>query len=482
MSLHEPFRFPSVTDLKRKISELKLDLELSDNLEILGTPLRIGEQTAPNRLAIHPMEGCDGLVDGSPSPLTVRRYRRFGESGTGLIWYEATAIQTDKTNPMNNPRANPRQLMLTDENKNRFKDILSVVEAGEQRLIGKHPAFGRSVKILQITHSGRYTRPGYNNPLRMYPYQPLDSFFHQTDQEGKILSDEELDLLPEYFEDSIRIAKEIGFNGVDIKSCHRYLLSESLSAFTRSESKYGGPTFENRTRLIRNIFRRVIPKYADPHFLITLRFNMSDGIPFPYGWGVPTVPYTNADKFGALDCPPPADLSEPIRFLKELYDLGVRLVNLTLANPYFNSFVSRPYDQPLPGAGKPQEHPLMGVYRFIQLTREIRSALPSDMRVIGTGYSWLRQYAPQIGAAEVKKQHVDMIGFGRMSFANPQFGQQIFLQKQIDPQQTCITCSKCTELMRKKTVTGCVIRDNKVYLPYYKDEKTPADLSVDSTL
>ena len=67
--------------------------------------------------------------------------------------------------------------------------------------------------------------------------------------------------------------------------------------------------------------------------------------------------------------------------------------------------------------------------------------------------------------------NVDIVGFGRMAFANPEFGQQILLNNKLDPKKCCITCSKCTELMRKGTVTGCVIRDSQTYLPYFKGAK-----------
>jgi len=33
----------------------------------------------------------------------------------------------------------------------------------------------------------------------------------------------------------------------------------------------------------------------------------------------------------------------------------------------------------------------------------------------------------------------------------------------------CITCDKCYDLIQQgHTVTGCVIRDGEVYLPYYR--------------
>ena len=305
----------------------------------------------------------------------------------------------------------------------------------------------------------------------MYWYDVLDKAYGRTKKKKKILSDEELDLLPEYFEEATRLAKEIGFDGVDIKSCHRYLLCESLSAFTRKDSKYGGESYENRTRLVKNIINRVQDRFATNNFMITLRLNIYDAIPYPYGWGVSKREYPEPEEFTNRKPIPEPDLTEPIKLLAELHEKGIKLANLTMANPYFNPFVSRPYDQPVKNVSKPLEHPLEGVERFLSLTRRVREQVPKEMKLIGTGYSWLRQFGGNAAAYEIESRNVDLAGWGRMAFANPQFPQQIIADGTIDKTKTCITCSKCTELMRMHSVTGCVIRDSKTYLPYYKGQK-----------
>lgn len=466
ITAHEPFKFHSLEELQEKVRALKLDIRFDSNLQVLEKSLNLGNLMIPNRLAIHPMEGCDGKSDGSPSDLTFRRYRRFGNSGAGVLWFEACSIAP-------NARANARQLMLTDENKGEFAKLLHQTIDEESKLEGKHPALGPSLKILQITHSGRYARPGIIHPLRMYHYLPLDLSYGQKKEEGEIITDDYLETLPALYEQSISLAKEIGFNGVDLKLCHRYLLSESLSAFTRSNSKYGGESYEQRTQFALRLFRYIFQKYASPTFIITARVNIYDGIPYPYGWGVKKIQFANVEQFSPQIPPPEPDLTEPIQLIQNLYDIGLRLINITIANPYFNPYISRPFDSPLPGAPTPIEHPLFGVYRYLSLTRQIRNALPNDMKMLGTGYSWLRQFAPYVAAAEIGRGQIDLVGFGRMAFAHPSFARQIFLEGRLNPKDVCITCSKCTELMRKKSVAGCVIRDSQIYLPYYKGVKTP---------
>ena len=108
MAQHDRFHYKSLDELKEDIAKMGLDIPVSADAAVLFRPIAIGEKTVPNRLAINPMEGCDGTPEGKPSDLTRRRYRRFGNGGAGLVWYEATAV-------VNEGRANPRQLQINKE-------------------------------------------------------------------------------------------------------------------------------------------------------------------------------------------------------------------------------------------------------------------------------------------------------------------------------------------------------------------------------
>ena len=163
------------------------------------------------------MEGCDGEVDGSPGELTFRRYRRFAESGGALIWEEATAIVPEG-------RANPRQLMLTEKNLDSFRRLTDEIREYSQRKNGFAPLL-----ILQATHSGRYSKPqGTPAPLIAY-HNPIFEQKVPID-DARIVSDDYLKRLPEQYAKTAVLAAKAGFDGVDIKACHRYLMSELLSA------------------------------------------------------------------------------------------------------------------------------------------------------------------------------------------------------------------------------------------------------------
>ena len=141
---------------------------------------------------------------------------------------------------------------------------------------------------------------------------------------------------------------------------------------------------------------------------------------------------------------------------------GIELINISAGDPHQQPHITRPYDIPVKGGVNPKEHPLFSVYRIIYLTSVIKSLIPKEIKIIGSGYSYLRHYAGNLASGVIENSMADICGFGRMSFANPDFARQIFQNGTIDKQKSCISCSKCSQLMREGKNTGCAIRD-----PYY---------------
>jgi hypothetical protein len=124
--------------------------------------------------------------------------------------------------------------------------------------------------------------------------------------------------------------------------------------------------------------------------------------------------------------------------------------------------VVRPFDTPLPGAALPLEHPLAGVVRMIEGTSLIQHSFP-EMLVAGSGYSWLRQFAPNVGASVIGSGDASFIGFGRSSFAYPSMPVDLMKTGKADPGKVCITCSGCSRLIHYLRPGGCVTRDREIY-------------------
>ncbi len=419
--------FVSREALEAEIARLGVGIRLEPDIREALTPIRVGHRTAGNRLAIHPMEGCDGTLAGAPDELTIRRWSRFASGGAKLIWGEAVAIVPDA-------RANTRQLLLSDDNLPALERLIALARR-------EHGPGANSCLIgLQLTHSGRWSYP---TPTVLFHDPALRN-------NGRILTDDELDRLQDRYVEASLQARDIGVDFVDIKQCHRYLLSEMLAARTRP-GKYGG-SLENRTRFVRGILTRL--KSEAPELLRATRMNFFDGVPFAKhpqtGAGEP-VP-------GATD-----NYLEPEEALEALTlfrDAGLQLVNVTAGCPYYNPHIGRPADREPPDGYASPEPALAGVERHFQLADAARRACP-DLPVVGTGYSYLRHFALEAGEANLRDGRVSFVGLGRGAIAYPDFARDV----QMDKRKACITVSQCTLLMRSKGnelgqyAAGCVPRD-----------------------
>jgi 2,4-dienoyl-CoA reductase-like NADH-dependent reductase (Old Yellow Enzyme family) len=174
-----------------------------------------------------------------------------------------------------------------------------------------------------------------------------------------------------------------------------------------------------------------------------------DGVPYPYGFGV------SRDQSEGL---PDFDASEPIKVIKEMQREGMKLVNISIGNPYVCPFVSRPFATIEMGGGS--EHPIRGVERHFKVVEELKQAVPK-MIFIGSGYSWLRNYSLNAAAHNIQNGSVDVAGWGRLAIANPGFPLEAYRKGTISPKKVCTACSSCIKLLRFETRVGCVVHDEK---------------------
>ena len=428
--LHETFHYPTLDSLRAAAAKAQADLPLQEDMAPLYQPLTLGAAIAPNRIAFQPMEGTDGTEDGAPGELTIRRYERFAKAGPGLIWFEAVATVPEG-------RASAHQLYLTEDNVDAFRRLVDDIRETCLRENGYVP-----VLVMQATNSGRYSKPhGYPEPMIAYNCPPLEDTPLPAE---RIVTDDDLRRFEEAYTKTAQLCQQAGFDGMDVKCCHRYLACELLSAYTRPGA-YGG-SFENRTRFLKNCYRAAQAGLSAGDFFLTSRLNAYDGFPYPYGFGV---------REGSLE----PDMTEAIRLVKELEaEFHIPLINITMGNPYKNPHVNRPYDH---GNYVPDEHPLEGVNRVMKGVSEIQHAV--DIPVLGSAFTYLRQFSTNLAAGMVAGGHAAMAGFGRMAFAYPDFVQDARKDGCIDPRRVCLTCGGCAKLLRAGTPAGCILRDREVY-------------------
>ncbi len=458
------FRYRDIEQLHEDIQTLGVNVRLEPQVKALLEPVRIGSLVAKNSLAVHPMEGCDGTLDGKPDELVFRRYRRFGAGGAGLIWFEATAILPEA-------RANSRQLLINEANAKSLEELLNTAKRSHAEVFGSADGL---VCGVQLTHSGRYS---YQKPLIVVHHPALDAK-KNIPPDYPVLSDDELERIEDDYVRAAQWAQKIGFDFIDIKQCHRYLMSELLSAKTR-EGRYGG-SFENRTRFVRNVMAKI--KAACPGLAIASRINAYDGVPYQTEAtaknGVP-CPYETPYKFG-FGCdendPMQEDLTEPIQLVQLLREGGVCLINVSMGNPYANPHIGRPFEKPPIDGYESPEHPLVGVERHFRVARAIQRAVP-DVPIVGTGYSWLRHYFAAAGEANKRAGDVSIVGLGRGAIAYPDFARDLLEHGAVKQNKVCLAVSYCTALMRWKHnelgqfPCGCVPRDEVYALIYQQGLK-----------
>jgi len=464
------FTYRTLTELQRETERLDtrhvyFEEDSSKVSTALAQPVQVGPFKVGNSIAIHPMEGCDGTLDGSPGDLTIRRYQRFGAGGAKLIWFEATAVREDG-------RANSRQLAI---NEKTLPDLAALLET---TLSAHREQFGSADDVLaplQLTHSGRHSYPksiiGYANPV-------VNAKFNMP-ADYPVITDDELERLEDYYVSAAKLALKAGFRAVDVKATHGYLLFELLGAKQR-EGRYGG-SLENRTRFIRNVLGKIRAELGD-QMLLAMRLGCFEGVPYvrdpATGVGVPLpfpTPYPHG--FGnSADNPMIEDLTEVKQAIRMFRDAGVQLLNVSLGSPYFNPHIGRPFEKPDDGNYESPEHPLLGVDRHFRIAGELQRTFP-DLPMVGTGYSWLQVYAINAGARNVADGNIRFMGAGRNALAYPEFARDALIKGVLEERRVCKTVTFCTYLMRQKHnelgqfPTGCPPYDKEVYGQIIKDAR-----------
>lgn len=446
----------TVAALRQRLEELELDLPLDDEIitaandSPLAKPIAIGRHQVANRWCIHPMEGWDANRDGSPSELTLRRWRNFGLSGAKFIWGgEAAAVQPDG-------RANPNQTLAVRENLNGLRKLLDALTSAHVESFGSTDGL---LIGLQLTHSGRFCRPNSKalEPRIAYHHPLLDEKFGiDPDDAAVVWTDADVERLIDNYVAAAGLAQQAGFQFVDIKSCHGYLLHEFLSARTRP-GKFGGD-FEGRTRLLRTIVGRV--RDAHPDLTIAVRLSIFDMPPFKSSRAIGEpmdysrlLPYDLG--FGVnADNPMQSDLEEPLLLIGELQKLGVAALNISAGSPYYNPHMQRPAIFPPSDGYLPPEDPLVGVVRQIQAARRCQEAFP-DLPMVGSGYSYLQDYLPHVAQAVVRRGWIDFVGLGRMVLSYPELPSDTLAGREVRRKLVCRTFSDCTTAPRNGIVSGC---------------------------
>jgi len=465
-----------------KIAQLRTSTQFGEYTRSLGIDLPFNETIQPdgalaqpytlksgarigNRFCALPMEGWDATADGKPTELVQRRWKNFGVSGAKLIWGgEAVAVRHDG-------RANPRQLLLNEANQADLERLRQTLSAAHAE---KFSSTADLLIGLQLTHSGRFSRPNEKTRLEpkiAYHHPVLDGLYNIPADLPPITDAELDDLIGDYVRAAQR-AQAIGFDFVDVKHCHGYLGHELLSARSRP-GRYGG-SFANRTRFLREIVAGI--QRDCPGLQIGVRLSAFDFPPFRAPAGEMGKPLFEGDyPYGFGDDPQhplEIQLDETIQFLELAERLGIELICLTAGSPYYNPHIQRPALFPPSDGYAPPEDPLVGVSRQIGVVATLKAQFPA-LAIVGSAYTYLQDWLPNVAQAVVRENKADFIGLGRMMLAYPELPADVLAGKPLDRKRICRTFSDCTTAPRKGLVSGCYPLDD-----FYKSRPEAGELKV----
>ncbi len=495
--------FRSVTELRDYLASNKIDIPLADEPvhDALSQPVSLFGRTLPNRWAILPMEGWDCTAAGAPSDLTVRRWRHFATSGAALVCGTEAGAVTHAG------RSNPYQLLVSRENLPELKTAVAAMRRDHAERFGTGGDF---LIGLQLTHSGRFAHPNRSDVLESavaWTHPLLDRKFGKP----RVVTDKEVGEIVAAYGEAARVAREAGFDFVDLKHAHGYLAHDFLSAHGRP-GPYGG-SFENRTRFSREIASRV--KEACPYLPLAMRLSFFDILPFEKGpdgvgrpmgmavessklkvessgpkpsslishlsspgstpefsifhspFSIPPVPHSNTPlptpplptpplPFGAApDClSMDPDLAEPVAFLEMMRAYGIDLVCGTIGSPYYCVHIQRPAYFPVSDGYLPPQDPLLSVSLHLAAARRIKERCPWA-KIVLSGLTCLQEYAGCAAEAAIRDGAADFAGLGRMALPYADYCADHLAGGNFDRRRICRTFGDCTNAPRRGEVSGC---------------------------
>jgi 2,4-dienoyl-CoA reductase-like NADH-dependent reductase (Old Yellow Enzyme family) len=336
------------------------------------------------------------------------RYARLARGGWGVVFVEATSVTPTSLGRL-------RGLVITHRTAESLRGLVD-------RFKELHP---QGLLLIQLTHSGPQSHPqSERSTVSLDPPSGM-----------RALSTEEIEGIRGQFVEAALLAEEVGFDGIDYKLCHGYLGTELLRPANTRGDRWGG-SFENRTRFLTEGIEEIKARRRRGDFILGARITFYEKRPGGFGTAGPDSEER--------------DLSEPMALVRLLSRLGMAYVNVG------DSGEAPDHADSL----EPEERQVGALY-YERLAKELVVGEGLALTVIGSGYSALREQAPDIATRRLRAGRVDLIGFGRQILADPLYPQKLWGGEAI---AYCVGCGACGKLMLSHHHAGCAVRE-----PYYRE-------------
>lgn len=233
----------------------------------LFEPLQLRDVRLPNRIGIPPM--CQySAQEGMAADWHFVHYGSRAVGGAALMIVEATGVVPEG-------RISPGDLGLWNDAQ--IEPLARIVRFAKEQ---------GCVAALQLAHAGRKASVGlgWQAPGTLAasaggwtPVAPSALSFGDGYVLPRALDASELPKIVASFAEAARRAHAAGFQIVEVHAAHGYLLHQFLSPLSNQRTDDYGGSFENRTRLVREVVTAVREEWPD-NLPLLIRLSATDWI------------------------------------------------------------------------------------------------------------------------------------------------------------------------------------------------------------
>ena len=401
---------------------------MKGDMNVLFQPMKIGTIEVKNRIAMAPMGLHSKNPDGSFNQDAIDLYVARAKGGVGLIVTTGIACQ-NKLDAM-------RATLATAGD--------SYIESNK-KLTDEVHKYGAKI-VLQIANgAGRNRKDGFfmdNDPISSSenPNVWHPEIMHRA------LTTEEVQFLIQSYADGAYVAKQAGFDGVEVHALHEgYLMDQFSMECTNCRTDQYGGSLENRLRYATETVQAIKDK-CGKDFPVLIRYSVKS---YMKGFGIDkgALPGEDFEEFGR-------DLEESAKIAKILQDAGYDALdsdNGTYESWYF-------------------AHPPVYMPKACNLADAQYIKKFVTIPVICAG----KMDDPEISAEAVASGSIDAISIGRALLADSEWANKVQTQH-FDDIRPCIGChAGCLERFFSGKNTSCAI--NPQVGQERKYEIKPADV------
>lgn len=355
--------------------------------DVYGQPIRVGGITLKNRFAVAPVTTGDAYgPDGGYTEAFAVYMARRAQGGFGLVIPGAvtTDIKVDPFSALGSaPLSHPEAWV-----------------AGAKRLTDKVHAAGARI-FCQLTF-------GLGRNYEGLPAPSADVVFGTTDKLSPVLTVEQIKLKEEQFIESAKLAKQAGYDGIEVHAMHwGYLLDQfGTSLFNRRTDQYGG-SLENRTRIDKELVEGI---------------HQACGADYPVGMRLGLKSFIKGVNQASLTGEPEAGrtIEEGVAIARLLEQYGYDMLDVDTG--MYDSFYYA-----CPPMYLPQGF-------MIELAAKAKAAV--SIPVFAGG----RMQDYDQGARAIAEGKIDGVALGRPALADPDYPNKV-LSGQVEKIRPCLGCN-----------------------------------------